>query len=365
MTEKARREPPLTGAGFAFGAAALFGASAPGAKLLLAGCSPLMLSALLYLGAAIFLLALKVAVARRSTSRREAPLRSTDYPALILITISGGVAGPILMLYGLKHVSALAGSLLLNLEAPFTLWLAVSFFGEYLSARTLFGAVAVVAGAIVLGLAPGGFRANFAGAGAIAAACLCWAIDNNLSQRLSVRDPASIAHVKALGAGATTATIAVVLGVPLPKSSATAAALALGAMSYGLSLYLAIHALRRLGAAREAAYFATAPFIGAIISIVLFRTPPGANDWTAAILMGTGAVLLLGEHHDHLHAHDELTHEHLHSHDIHHQHAHSPLWPPGEPHSHPHHHDRLVHSHPHTSDIHHRHLHRSWNSGQS
>ena len=360
----AASRPAMRGASYALGAAALFGAATPGAKILLADTSPVILSALLYLGAAVGLMVLRLAGARRDPLRREAPLRGEDFTILTIITILGGVAGPLLMLYGLTRVSALAGSLLLNLEAPFTMMLAVTAFNEYLGGRALLGAATIILGAVVIGWAPGNFHADAAGAVCIAGACLCWAVDNNLSQRLTIRDPTAIAHVKALGAGVTTTIIALVMGARLPGPSTSVAALILGALSYGLSLYLAMHALRILGAAREAAFFATAPFIGALISIVIFGRPLGVNEWLAAALMAAGAAMLLGERHSHTHAHEQLAHEHLHVHDAHHRHAHPPEISDAEPHTHPHNHVRLVHSHPHASDSHHRHSHRE-NSGHT
>ncbi|HUY19780.1 MAG TPA: EamA family transporter [Candidatus Binataceae bacterium] len=346
----------MLGAGCGIGAAALFGASAPLSKLILGQVGPLMLSALLYLGAAAGLAMLKIA-SRRTVAAREAQLRGVDFATLALITILG-LSGTFLMLYGLTRISALAGSLLLNLETPFTMLIAVMVLGEYLGIRETLAALAIMVGAMLLGWAPGGFHSDPIGSGAIAAACLCWAIDNNLTQRLSIRDPAAITYLKSLGAGVATLTIAFALGLPLPTAPVVGAALAIGAVCYGLSLYLATWGLRILGAARQAAYFATAPFIGAAISMVMFRNLPGTAEWCAAALMALGAIVLLREDHRHLHAHDELTHDHLHYHDAHHQHRHAPDDEPvSEPHAHPHRHLRLLHSHQHVSDIHHRHSH--------
>lgn len=346
----------MLGAGCGIGAAALFGASAPLSKLVLAHVGPLMLSALLYLGAAAGLSVLKIA-ACRTVAAREARLRGADFVTLALITILG-VAGTFLMLYGLTRISALAGSLLLNLETPFTMLIAVMVLGEYLGMGETLAALAIIVGAMLLGWAPGGFHADPLGAGAIAAACLCWAIDNNLTQRLSIRDPAAIAYLKSLGAGVATLTIAFSLGLPLPVAPVIGAALVIGAVCYGLSLYLVTWALRLLGAARQAAYFATAPFIGAVVSIALFHNLPSLTQWCAAALMALGTIVLLREDHSHPHVHEELTHDHLHYHDAHHQHRHAAGDEPvREPHSHPHRHLRLVHSHQHVSDIHHRHSH--------
>jgi ABC-type nickel/cobalt efflux system permease component RcnA len=112
--------------------------------------------------------------------------------------------------------------------------------------------------------------------------------------------------------------------------------------------------MRELGAAREASYFATAPFIGAMLSMVVFAQLPRVTEVIAAALMAVGIVLLLREQHRHTHAHTELVHDHLHGHDEHHTHHATAVT---EPHSHVHRHLPLIHEHAHTSDAHHLHTH--------
>ena len=124
-----------------------------------------------------------------------------------------------------------------------------------------------------------------------------------------------------------------------------AGALALGALSYGLSVYFDALALRALGAAREAAIFAVAPFAGALLAPFVLPETLDLRDVAAGVLMGIGVVLLLRERHEHLHVHEPLDHDHAHVHDEHHQHAHPSGADAGEPHSHEHHHDLLEHSH--------------------
>jgi drug/metabolite transporter (DMT)-like permease len=192
----------------------------------------------------------------------------------------------------------------------------------------------------------------------IAAACLCWALDNNLTQRLTLRDPFAVVRVKTTGA----AIVNIVLGLSwldagLPSASVVVAALALGSVSYGASVVLDAYALRIIGATREAAYFATAPFLGALLSCWLFEQPLHAYDLAAMLSMVLGVVLMLREQHDHVHLHQPLQHEHLHAHDEHHQHLHAPGDPPGAPHAHAHRHERLEHAHGHAPDLHHRHEH--------
>jgi drug/metabolite transporter (DMT)-like permease len=345
----------LTGAAYGLGAAALFGASAPFAKLLLADARPVMLAALLYLGAAAALTIARLVRSRADAPGREARLRGSDYAILGAVAALGGIAGPILMLWGLDRVSALSGALLLNLEAPFTILIAITLFGEYLGLREVIAAALMIGGAALLGIVPGPASAHLAGIGALAGACLCWGIDNNLSQRLSLRDPVAIVQVKTAAAGACMLIAALAMSEPLPPAPALIGALVLGSISYGLSLVLDVRALRQLGAAREAAYFATAPFIGALLAVPLFGRLPGAAQGGAAALMAAGVATLLREHHSHPHTHHAIEHDHLHFHDQHHQHRHD--GPVTEPHAHPHRHEPVTHAHPHVSDLHHRHRH--------
>jgi drug/metabolite transporter (DMT)-like permease len=262
------------------------------------------------------------------------------------------------MLLGLSRLTAFSGSLLLNLEAPFTMLLAVLVFREHLGLRATIAGALILSGALVLKLTPGELKLDISGVLLIAGACACWATDNNLTQRLSMRDPFAIVRVKSSVAGAVNVSIATFwLGAQWPSYGVLAAALALGAVSYGLSVVLDAYALRLIGAAREAAYFATAPFLGAIVSILLLKEPVRGVDVIAMFVMGAGVVLLLRERHGHAHVHEEVLHEHSHRHDEHHQHEHSPDTAPGEPHSHLHRHEPLAHDHAHVPDAHHRHSH--------
>lgn len=339
-------------------AAALFGASAPCSKLLLAGVGPLALSSLLYLGAGLGLGLVSPFLSRKAGAGKEAPLRAADLGLLAGIIVFGGILGPVAMLFGLQHTSAMAGSLLLNLETPFTILIALLLFGEHLGRREQVAGGLIVLGAAVLGKEPGEFAADWLGVLAIAGACASWGLDNNLSQRLTLRDPIAVVRVKALGAGACTGTLAWLLGQPMPAAGSIVAALLLGSASYGLSLVLNMQALRLHGAARQAACFATAPFIGALLSIPMLGDRPTAVTAAAVTLMLLGIALLSQEHHNHAHEHAPVEHEHSHVHDEHHAHEHDGHGlSASEPHSHPHRHERVVHEHPHVSDLHHRHEH--------
>ena len=346
-----RRE--RSGYAVGLGAALLFGASAPVSKLLLDNVGAQMLAGVLYLGAF-------VAVAPFVGSRRrrgEASLRRSDVPCLAGIVISGGIVAPVLLMLGLERVSGIAGSLLLNLEGPLTLLVGVVIVHEYLGRRAGLGSVVVFAGSAFIGLQGSGGEFDVLGGVLIVAACLGWAIDNNLTQRLSIRDPFQIVAVKTGVAASVNIALALGRGESIPDWSVLAGALALGASAYGISIVLDAYALRALGAAREAAVFATAPFAGALLAVPLLAERWTLGDVLAALAMAAGVVLLVGARHEHEHVHEPIVHDHRHVHDEHHQHDHPPGVEVSEPHSHAHRHDRLVHAHPHVSDVHHRHGH--------
>lgn len=320
------------GAALGLLAAALFGLSAPVAKRLLAEASPQVLAGLLYLGAGIAI-SLYRAIRPATT---EASLRRSDAGALAAMITLGGAIAPVLMLLGLRRITAVAGSLLLNLEAPFTILVALLVFREHLGQRGLISVLLILGGAAVLGLAPGPVGVDLPGTLCVVGACLCWAFDNNLTQRLTVRDPLTIVRLKTLAAGGLNLALGLAFGGGIPILRVVLAALVLGSLSYGLSVLLDAYALRLVGAAREAAYFATGPFIGAIAATVVLGEHIRVLDIAAMAIMAVGVIFMLRERHAHGHSHSALAHDHVHEHDEHHEHEHAAGDPPGEPHAHPH-----------------------------
>ena len=337
---------------YALASAALFGASTPLAKLLLGELPPLLLAGLLYLGSGIGL-----AAWIRLRGARGSLLARADWPWLAGAILAGGIAGPALLMYGLARTDAGSASLLLNLEAVLTAALAWLVFRENVDRRVFLGMAAIVAGGALLSWDQVPRADGAAGPLLIAAACLAWAVDNNLTRRVSGGDAAGIACLKGLVAGATNLGLAFAAGASFPSAFSIAAAGALGLAGYGLSLALFIVALRHLGTARTGAYFSVAPFFGAAIAIGLLREEPTAAFWLAAALMALGVWLHATERHVHEHVHEPVEHAHEHVHDAHHQHQHDPAWDGRVPHVHPHRHRRLAHSHPHYPDLHHRHRH--------
>jgi drug/metabolite transporter (DMT)-like permease len=339
----------------ALAAAALFGASTPFAKVLLGEISPVVLAGLLYLGGGCGL-ALSLFIRGSGPRPSEAPLAARDWGWLAGAILAGGVVAPVLLLWGLSGRGAAETSLLLSFEAVITALIAAALFREAVGGRVWSGALVMLAGGIVLAYDPRAPLALSAHSLAIVAACAAWAVDNNLTRKIAAADPVVTTVIKGLAAGSFNLALGLGLGGKLPAMGAATGALALGFVAYGVSLVLYTRALRHLGAARTAAHFSTAPFIGAAIAIFALGEPFTVSFATALLLMLVATWLVLTERHAHEHRHEPMGHAHRHVHDEHHQHAHRGD-EGAEPHAHWHEHPSLTHSHPHLPDLHHRHRH--------
>jgi drug/metabolite transporter (DMT)-like permease len=340
-------------------AALLFGASTPLAKLLGGEVPPLLLAGLLYVGSGVGLGALLLIRGLLNARKPDAPtfrVPRADWPWLLGAIVAGGMLGPVLLMSGLASTDAASASLLLNVEGVLTALIAWLVFKENADRRIVFGMLAIVGGGVVLSWQPGEVRLS-TGAILIVGACLCWAVDNNLTRKVSSNDAMLIACLKGLLAGVCNTGLALQAGAQLPAGAALLATLCVGLAGYGLSLALFVLALRTLGTARTGAYFSVAPLFGVVIAWTLWPQWPAWPFWLAAALMALGVWLHLSERHEHAHSHEPLSHSHGHRHDEHHQHAHDFVWDGTEPHAHPHVHAALVHRHPHHPDIHHRHSH--------
>ncbi len=329
-------------------AALLFGASTPFAAQIARETNPFTLAGLLYLGAAI-------AVLPGTVTRRPDPAAlRRGAGRLAVAVVVGGAAGPVLLALGLQHASAANASLLLNLELVFTVALAALVFREHIGPRVATGAVLVGAASLIL-TGPGATAGLRLGAVLIAAACVCWAIDNSVTAELDELAPAHITFAKGLVAG-TANTVIGLLAAPAPAPPVVGAALLIGALGYGLSITLWVAGARDLGAARAQVVFATAPFLGAVVAWTVLAEPVRVPTVIALVVAAIGVALVSGSDHVHAHAHDATVHDHEHVHDDdHHDHTHEDGFT-GR-HQHPHEHGTVRHSHPHVPDLHHRHVH--------
>lgn len=327
-------------------AAILFGISAPAASQLTNDMGAFTLAGLLYLGAALAV----APFARRSPPTRAA-LRAS-LPNLSLAVALGGAVGPVLLAVGLGLVPAATASLLLNLELVFTTIVAGLVFHEHLGRHVITGTALVVVGSIALTWS-GDPNLRW-GALVIAAACLCWAVDNSATAAIDQITPSHITLTKGVIAGGTNLLIGLTT-TAAPAVGPILWALLIGAIGYGASITLWVAGARDLGAARGQLVFATAPFVGAVVAWSVFAEPVTARELVAFAIAAGGVAFVLGSHHDHDHTHESLSHAHDHEHDDHHDHVHEPAV--SGRHTHHHDHRPIAHLHPHVPDFHHRHDH--------
>jgi drug/metabolite transporter (DMT)-like permease len=331
-------------------AAALFGASTPASKPLLDGLSPLLLSGILYLGAALAVApwALRGLGALRQVDRKNAS-------RLLLAVLFGGALGPVLLLTGLSLAPAASVSLWLNLETVATAVLARLFFKEHLERTTWVAVALVIAASILLSPATPGSGVAIA---LVALACVAWGLDNNFTAVIDRFTPAQVTFVKGFIAGGANLGLGLLFDPEPAALWAFGCGLVVGAFSYGASLLLYITAAQQLGATRSQLIFSTAPVWGLLLSWLALGERVEAVHMVAAGMMALAIWLWHRERHAHVHRHQRLTHRHWHRHDDgHHDHAHDGLVAPNTWHSHEHVHQERQHAHPHRPDLHHRHRH--------
>jgi drug/metabolite transporter (DMT)-like permease len=345
------RRPALRGTVLALVSALAFGIATPLVQRFGHGVGSFATAALLYAGAA--------AVGLASRSRGEAQLRRVHVRRVLVIAILGAGLAPAALAWGLARTNGTAASLMLNLEAVFTIALARVLYKEHVGRRVAVAAALLVVGGALLvldhGKADDGGATRALGLVAVAGASLGWALDNAVAKPLSELDPAAVVAAKASIGAALSTCVALALGEPWPPLLPLVGLVIVGATGYGLSLRLYLKAQRALGAGRTASVFASAPFCGALLAYALGERA-GPIAILSGVVMIAGLILHMTERHEHEHEHQVLEHEHAHRHDDeHHDHVHDPM-PEGE-HTHLHRHRALVHRHPHVPDLHHGHGH--------
>jgi drug/metabolite transporter (DMT)-like permease len=340
---------PLT---IALLAALLFGAATPASKALLQALPAFQLAGLLYLGAAVGVVPLLIKEKRFSFP--WALDRRSAYRLLGAIGL-GGVAGPLLLLFGLSLASAASVSLWLNLELIATVILGFLIFRDELHLAGWSATIGVVAAAVLLSVSEGhaGTRAGLL----VGAACFCWGLDNHFTALITAITPAQITFWKGLVAGIVNLSIGIHLDPYIATVYVTTAAILVGVFSYGFSLVLYIASAQKLGAARSQIIFSSSPFFGVVLAAVFLGEAISPGQITAALIIAVSLALLFFEKHSHLHHHQGIAHEHWHRHDDgHHDHL-FPATDKSISHSHWHEHEATTHAHPHYPDPQHRHEH--------
>ena len=275
---------------FALLAAALYALNAPVSKLLLEAVPAKMMAALLYLGAGMGMLVLRLCQKAAGKAPDEAPLTRKELPFTVAMVVLD-IAAPIFLMIGLTKTAAANASLLNNFEIVATALIALLLFREKISRRMWWAIGLVTLSSIVLSLEGTDSLRFSLGSLFVLLACCCWGLENNCTRSLSEKDPLQIVVVKGFGSGLGALVIAFACGENLPALLPLLGALCLGFVAYGLSIFFYIYAQRDLGAAKTSLYYAVAPFIGVGLSLVIFRQIPGWTFFVALVIMAAGTWL--------------------------------------------------------------------------
>ena len=279
---------------YAILAALFYGFSAPLSKVILNFISPYLMSSLLYFGAGIGML-LIVLLSKR---HREVPLSKTygkkDIKYIVWMILLDIIA-PILLMLGLLRTNASTTSLLNNFEIVFTAIIAMIFFKEVIGKKMWISIALIVVSGVLLSFEDfTGFHISF-GAILVLLASLSWGLENNCTRMLSHGNPLYVVILKGFGSGLGSFIIALSLNELSAIWYYVLLALLVGFFSFGMSLYFYISAQKTLGAARTSAYYATAPFAGAIFSFLFLREAISIVFVIAFVVMAFGTYLAIRE----------------------------------------------------------------------
>ncbi len=332
-----------------FLSAILFGASTPIGKILLDTLPPFLLAGLLYIGAALGVLPFSIRKQKKTGIQK---IGRKNIVRLIGAISFGGVAGPVLLLFGLQMASASSVALWLNLELAATAILGYLFFRDHLGPYGWIGVIGTLGASVILSWHEGsiGTYALFL----VGGASVCWGIDNHLTALIDDLTPSQSTFWKGIVAGSLNLLISFFLESTGKEVWMIVFAIIDGVFAYGFSISLYIFAAQNMGATRSQMIFSSAPFFGVILSVLLLGESISRAQIAAAIVLLVSLSILFRDQHSHFHIHEPVNHRHRHKHDDkHHNHEHSKnkdkLW---------HNHESLSHSHPHWPDIHHRHNHK-------
>lgn len=278
------------GIAFALLAAALYAVNAPFSKLLLDYMPPTLMAGFLYIGAGIGMVIIALGRKMQNKQSKEEKLTKSDLPytiAMILLDI----AAPICLMLGLNATTAANASLLNNFEIVATSIIALMIFKEKISLRLWFGILFVTLSCAILSFEDMASLHFSYGSLLVLAAAVCWGFENNCTRKISEKDPLQIVLLKGVFSGLGSVVIGLCAGERVTVWWSVAAVCGVGFIAYGLSIYFYVYAQRLLGAARTSAYYAAAPFIAAIFSLMIFKEIPTLSYFVSLLFMAAGAWL--------------------------------------------------------------------------
>ncbi len=277
---------------YAVAAAVFYSLNVPCSKLLLDKIAPTFMAAFLYLGAGIgvgimYLFHHKY----ESTAER---LEKKDMPYTVGMVLLDIIA-PILLMLGVNLGTSANASLLGNFEIVATTIIALLIFKEKVSQK-LWAAIGLITLSSIILSFGGEGSFNFSlGSLLVLGATACWGLENNCTRNISEKSTYQIVTIKGFGSGTGSLIVAIILSEEMPEIRYVLPAFLLGFVAYGLSIFTYIRAQKTLGAAKTSAYYAVAPFIGALLSFLFLRESLTITYIIALAVMIVGTVFVVSD----------------------------------------------------------------------
>ena len=278
--------------GYAIAAAVFYALNVPCSKLLLGTIGPTFMAAFLYLGAGIGVGAMYLAHYKHEPSSER--LEKKDMPYTVGMVLLDIIA-PILLMIGVNIGSASNASLLGNFEIVATTIIALFIFKEKVTGKLRAAIGLITLSSIILSFGGEGSFSFSLGSLFVIGATACWGLENNCTRSISEKSTYQIVTIKGFGSGTGSLIVALVIGEKFPELKYILPAIVLGFVAYGLSIFTYIRAQKDLGAAKTSAYYAIAPFIGALLSFVFLRESLTAAYPVALTVMIIGTVFVISD----------------------------------------------------------------------
>lgn len=277
---------------YAIAAAVFYALNVPCSKLLLERIAPTYMAAFLYLGAGA-----GVGIMYLFHHKHEAQterLEKKDLPYTVGMVLLDIIA-PILLMLGVKLGTSANASLLGNFEIAATTLIALFIFKEKIS-RKLWAAIALITlSSIILSFGGEDSFTFSVGSLLVLGATACWGLENNCTRSISNKSTYQIVTIKGFGSGTGSLIVAVIIGEKLPEIKYILPAVILGFVAYGLSIFTYIRAQKTLGAAKTSAFYAIAPFIGAMLSFIFLCESLTITYMIAFVIMVLGTVFVVSD----------------------------------------------------------------------
>lgn len=275
---------------FAILAAALYSLMTPAAKLLQVSVSPVAEAGLLYLGAGIGMSVIYL-VEKKRGKKQERPAIGKEDLKYVLAMVVLDMLAPIFLLVGLSLSTPENVSLLNNFEIPATTVIAVCLFHERAGKKLIISGALITLSCALLSLESAAALRFSAGSLFVLLACVCWGFENNCTSSLSEKDTRQIVIIKGLGSGTASLLLSFMIHEEIGSLLSCCAVMGIGFLAIGLSVYYYVLAQSGIGAARTSAYYAVSPFIGVLLSLLIFHRMPGKLFWIALAVMAAGVYV--------------------------------------------------------------------------